>query len=264
MSLEDFQLLDNEPIDNSIIKRVFLKIYHQQGGQLNQSDQSIEFIFGEKNKYHQVGNSYLEFDITVRREDNANFANNSAIRLTNNAFAYCFKEDRLSITSGSNLEHNKYVGPFSTIMRVLTSKDSDLLSQFDNINEGNGDADFDSTFLKKMVSDNHDIVGQEVNKGKIKDQLALENIFGFCKTFKKVTKNLGFHITLRTADLQDIVFKSLADNINVIINGLYLFVPALIPNTETQLMLNESFQNNYRIFFDDWYTERRVVSDTIT
>ena len=207
MSLEDFQLLDNEPFDNSIFKRDFLKIY-QQGAQLNQSDQNIEFIFGENNNYHQVGNSYLEFDITVRREDNANFTNNSAIRLTNNGFAYCFKEARLGVTSGSDLEHNKYVGQISTIMRVLTSNDADLLSQFDNINEGNGDADINSTSLKKMLIDNHDIVGQEVNKGKIKGQLALENIFGFCKTFKKVTKNLGFHITLKTADVQDIIFTS--------------------------------------------------------
>ena len=38
----------------------------------------------------------------------------------------------------------------------------------------------------------------------------------------------------------------------------------MIPTTETQLMFNESIQNNYRIFFDDCYTERRVVSDTIT
>ena len=29
MRLEDFQLIDNEPIDNSIIKRDFIKIYHQ-------------------------------------------------------------------------------------------------------------------------------------------------------------------------------------------------------------------------------------------
>ena len=67
MSLEDFQLLDNEPIDNSIIKRDFLKVYHQQGAQLNQSDQNIEFIFGENSNYHQIGNAYLEFDITVRK-----------------------------------------------------------------------------------------------------------------------------------------------------------------------------------------------------
>ena len=264
MSLEDFQLLDNEPFDISIIKRDFLKIYHQQGAQLNQSDQNIEFIFGENNNYHQVGNSYLKFDITVRREDNANFTNNSAIRLTNNAFAYCFKEARLSITSGSDLEHNKYCGQVSTIMRVLFSKVGDLLSQFDNINEGNGNADFDSTSLKKMLINNHDIAGQEVNKGKIKGQLALENIFGFCKSFKKITKNLGFHIIFRTADLQDIIYTSIADNINVTINSLYLFVPTLTPSTETQFMFNESIQNNYRMFFDDWFTERRVVSDTIT
>ena len=107
MRLEDFQLLDNEPFDNSIIKRDFLKIYHQRGVHLNQSDQNIEFIFGENNNYHQVGNSYLEFDITVRREDNANFTDNSHIRLTNNAFAYCFKENSLGVTSGSDFEHNK-------------------------------------------------------------------------------------------------------------------------------------------------------------
>ena len=28
-------------------------------------------------------------------------------------------------------------------------------------------------------------------------------------------------------------------------------------------MFNESIQNNYRIFFDEWYTERRIVSDQI-
>ena len=38
MSLEDFQLIDNEPIDNSIIKRDYLKIYHQQGALLNDPD----------------------------------------------------------------------------------------------------------------------------------------------------------------------------------------------------------------------------------
>ena len=48
MSLEAFQLLDNEPFDNSIIKRDHLKTYHQQGAQLNQSDENVEFIFGRK------------------------------------------------------------------------------------------------------------------------------------------------------------------------------------------------------------------------
>ena len=196
----------------------------------------------------------------MRREVNANFTNNSRIRLTNNAFAYCFKEASLGVTSGSDLEQKKYVGPISTVKGVLTSRDGDLLSQFDNINEGNGDADFDSTSLKKMLINNHD----SANKGKIKCQLPLEHIFGFCKSFKEITKNLSFHIIFRTADFQDIIFTSIGDNIIVTINSLYLYVSTLIPNTERQLMFNESIQNYYRIFVDDWYTERRVVSDTIT
>ena len=145
----------------------------------------------------------------MRREDNSNFTDNSRIRLTNNAFAYCFKEASLGVTSDSDLYQNKYVGPISTILRVLTSKDGDLLSQFDNIKEGNGDADFDSTSLKKMLINNHDLA----NKGKIKGQLPLEHIFGFCKSFEKITKNLGFHIKFRTADLQDIIFTSIGDKI---------------------------------------------------
>ena len=45
MSLEDFQLLNNELFDKSIIKRDYSKVYHQYGAQLNQSDQYIDFRF---------------------------------------------------------------------------------------------------------------------------------------------------------------------------------------------------------------------------
>ena len=92
----------------------------------------------------------------------------------------------------------------------------------------------------------------------------LEDIFGFCKTFKKVTKNLGFHQTFKTNDLQNILNSSMADDINVTINNLYRYVPNLIPNVETQIMFIEATQNSYKISFDEWYTERRIISDTIT
>ena len=70
-------------------------------------------------------------------------------------------------------------------------------------------------------------------------------------------------MTFKTANLQDIIFTSIADNINVPINSLYLYVPFYIPSTETHLMFNESIQNNYRISYDDWYSERRLVTDTL-
>ena len=119
MSLEGFQLLDNEPFDNSVIKRDYLKTYHQQGAQLNQSDQNVEFIFGENINYHQIGNNYLEFDITVRKNDGSNFPYDDPVQLVNNGFSFCFKEARLSTTIGSDIEHNKICGQVSTIMRVI-------------------------------------------------------------------------------------------------------------------------------------------------
>ena len=44
---------------------------------------------------------------------------------------------------------------------------------------------------------------------------------------------------------------------------LCIFIPNLIPSVETQLMFNEATQNNYKIFYDEYYTERRLISDLI-
>ena len=44
---------------------------------------------------------------------------------------------------------------------------------------------------------------------------------------------------LKTTNLQEIIYTSMADGINVTINILYLYVPNLIPTVETQLMFFE-------------------------
>ena len=154
-------------------------------------------------------------------------------------------------------------------MRVISNKDGDLLSQFENFNENDIPvferlADLPpqirDTTHQKMLINNH----TDAKKGKIKRYLYLEHIFGFCKTFKKVTKNIGFHLMFETNDLQNIIYSSMAEDINVTINNLYLYVPNLIPSVETQVMFNEATQNNYKISYDEYFTQRRVISDMIT
>ena len=54
----------------------------------------------------------------------------------------------------------------------------------------------------------------------------------------------------------------MTDDINVTINKLYPNVPKLIPSVETQVMFNEATQNSYEISYDEWFTERRIISDT--
>ena len=254
MNLEDFQVLDNEPIDNSIIKRDFTKVYHQQGANLNDSNQNIEFIFGENNNYHQIGNSFLQFDINVRNTA-GDFTNVSDIRIINIAFVFCFKQATLATTGESDLEDIRYVGQVSTIMRMITSKDSDSSSCFDRTGEK---ALHNINPLKQVLINKQTV---EVNKRKIKAQLPLEHKFGLCKTFEKKNKNLGFHLTFKMNDLQDIIVTTIATDINVTINGLYLYVPIIFPNSETQVLFNESIRNNYTITFNSWYTERKISND---
>ena len=190
MSLEDFQLIDNEPIDNSIVKRDYTKAYHQSGANLNDFNQNVEFIFGENNIYHQIGNANLEFDITIRKVVTApahpSFTNDDQIRLINNAFAFCFTQASLSTTGGMDIEDIKYVGQVSTIMRLLTPKDNDLSSYFDKNGEAVKNND---NPLKQIIINNHAV---DAYKGKIKGHLALEHIFGFCKTFEKNNKKSWF------------------------------------------------------------------------
>ena len=69
-----------------------------------------------------------------------------------------------------------------------------------------------------MLIDNH----IDANKGKNKGYSCLEDFFGFCTTFRKVTENLGFHLMFKTANLQDIIHTSMDDDIKVTINSLYL------------------------------------------
>ena len=141
----------------------------------------------------------------------------------NNGFAFCFKAARLSTTFGNDFEGNKFCGQIATVMKVITNIYGDLFSQFDNNNEN------DITILEriaglpphirsspqqKMLINKH----TDVNKGKIKGYLNLEDNFGFCKSFKKVTKNLGFHVMFKTNDFRKIIYTTTADDKNVTIN----------------------------------------------
>ena len=55
----------------------------------------------------------------------------------------------------------------------------------------------------------------------------------------------------------------MTDDIMVTINNLYLFIPNVIPSVETQLMFNEATQNKYKISYDEYFTERRVISNSL-
>ena len=257
MSLEHFELLDKEPIDKSIVGKDFLKFYHQQGAQINDPNQNIEFMSGEKVNYHQVGNSYLEIDISVR-DPTAGFNITAEIRLGKNGFASCFTEATIGTTGGMEIEQVNFSGQVSNIMSSLTTKDGDLLPYFDNINDTDENTSLINYSLNDRLIISHSVA---VNRGKIKRQLPLKHKFGFCKTFKKITKILGLHLTFKTADLQNITFISIANVIDVTIKNFYRHLPVLFSDSNTEVLFNESIKNKFTITYDSWYVERKLSTD---
>ena len=137
-------------------------------------------------------------------------------------------------------------------MRASTIKDGDLLSQFDKIDES--EAQSENATLKHLPINKHDVAA---NKDKIRGNPPLEHIFGFCKTFKK-TKQLGSHLTFKTADLQDNIYITLGDDIIVNFDKIILYVPNFIPDAQTQLMFNDSNGNRFTLSFDSGSTDRKM------
>ena len=100
----------------------------------------------------------------------------------------------ISLTGAEEIEQNKNAGHVSTFMRLLTSEDGSLLSGSDKVDESqNGNK---GSSRSKIFTENHEEVAK---RGKEKRYLPLIHTFGFCKTFKKITKRLGFHLKLKTA-----------------------------------------------------------------
>ena len=127
------------------------------------------------------------------------------------------------------------------------------MSYFDRIDESQNGVKGSS--LSQILEDNHEEVA---NRRKIKEYLPLEHIFRFCKTFKKITKNLEFHLTHKTVDFRDLIYTKIGVDIIIIINCLYLYVPIFIPNLETQRKFNESIRNSFTPTFDSWTTDRKT------
>ena len=217
------------------------------------------FYVGENHNFIQVGNGYLEFDVRIRRDDGNAFTivapGNDIIRLVNNAFAYTIHDARLSTSAGVEIEQNKYVGAISTIMRLVTQKNGDLSTYFDIIDESEND--INNSSLKQILINNH----TEANRSLIRGHLPLKYIFGFARSFKKITKGLGFELDLRTSNRKrDILYTTLDDDdVNVTINSISQFIPQLIPSPETQVIFNEAISQTFTLSYEPWTTDRKPV-----
>ena len=107
---------------------------------MNDVNQGVDFVFGKSFNYDQIGDGYLEFDTTLRKNNGSsnNITDDSVdepIKLVFFIFAIAFSTAILSKTVGVEIEENKHVRQLTTMMILVTSEEGDLLPYFDKIDE---------------------------------------------------------------------------------------------------------------------------------
>ena len=239
-----------------------MKIYIQRGAASCIGNQVFDFLFGNNFDYHQRGNAFLEL-VIAPRENGKDFNNlggdgniDEPMRLLNNAFAYSFRNVALSRAGGEEIEVGKHCGHISTTMKILTGKHGDLLSYVDKNDES-----------QSVIKVHHYIRYLPImtRKWLIEEKPsafdALANIW-LCETIEKITKYLGLHLNLKTAEIQDFFKKTIGDHIDKSPNTLYLYVLVFNPDPATQ-SFKESITNSFTLTFESWTTERRTVNTTL-
>ena len=70
----EFQVINKIVLEDKIIKSGYHQTYHKSGDNIIiETGWPIEFNFDENLNYIQIGGAHLEFDITVRKDDNNDF-----------------------------------------------------------------------------------------------------------------------------------------------------------------------------------------------
>ena len=140
---------------------------------------------------------------------------------------------------------------------MLTHKYGDRSSFFDKIDEReNG---IHNSSLKILLTNSHT---NDDKKRKIKAQLPLEHIFGFCRTFKKKTEGLGFGLQIKTSfEKQNIIYTTLGGtDVNVTNSSIHLYILSLMLSREQQQVSNESNKKTFKLSCEYWVTVRVPVN----
>ena len=121
-------------------------------------------------------------------------------------------------------------------MRLVAQKEGDLSSYSDIYDESEVGTNISS--LKQILIDDH----VEANSGVVGCHLPLKSIFRFARSFKKITKSIGFDTILGKID------------VIVTINSNSLYITTLIPQTKTLVLFNETITKPYTLSNEPWTT----------
>ena len=98
------------------------------------------------------------------------------------------------------------------------------------------------------------------DRRKVTGHLPPEHIFGFCKTFRKTTKNSVLHLKRKTMGLQHFIYTTIGVDINIGIKSFYLYIPTFNPNPETQRLFKASVKSSFTLISETRTIGKKTIS----
>ena len=71
---------------------------------------------------------------------------------------------------------------------------------------------------------------------------------------------MEFHITSKIADIRGHIYRTLGDNINVVVSIFCLLIPIFIPDPDTRVIFDESIKKNFTSSVDSWTTDAKTAN----
>ena len=90
---------------------------------------------------------------------------------------------------------------------------------------------------------------------KVATNCRLKTFLNFFKTCKEITKQFGVHLTFKMADIQDVIYTTLANDFTVTIKNSNFSIPTLLTDCTTQVIFIYSIKwsFNFIILFLDYH-----------
>ena len=193
--------------DDSIDKYEDIEYEPVAGTNLNSSGQDIRLTIETQDISTHPSESYLIIEGELRKNNDARYADDDPIALTNNGIMHLFKHIRYDL-SGQEIESLVHPGQATTMLGLL--KYPDDFSKSKGLNQ----LWYKDTTGTAVLADNagfkirHDyIITNSQPRGSFSFRIPLKHIFGFCGDYDKVVYGLKHNLTLTRSDNNDAIYR---------------------------------------------------------
>ena len=193
--------------DDSIDKYEDIEYEPIVGTNLNSSGQDIRLTIETRDIFTHPSESYLIIEGELRKNNDARYADDDPIALTNNGIMHLFKRIRYDL-SGQEIESLVHPGQATTMLGLL--KYPDDFSKSKGLNQ----LWYKDTTGTAVLADNdgfkirHNyIITNSQPRGSFSFRIPLKHIFGFCGDYDKVVYGLKHNLTLTRNDNNDAIYR---------------------------------------------------------